>query len=101
MDDFAGSNGNRPAEDRTIKNKSVKLAVFAAEIGDGREVAKKRIVEFAAGETGSENFGIDANGDGAETVFVERADQLVRVVLPDGKEGSHAHACEIFLAIGS
>src|SRR5690349_23456056 len=89
MDDFAGSNRNGPAEDGTVKDKRVEFAVFAAGIGAGRKIEEKGIVEFAADETGSENFGIDAGGDGAETLFVEKADELARVALPDGKEGGH------------
>src|SRR5690242_415452 len=101
MDDFAGSNRNGPAEDGTVKDKRVEFAVFAAGIGAGRKIEEKGIVEFAADETGSENFGIDAGGDGAETLFVEKADELARVALPDGKEGGHADAREIVFAPGA
>src|SRR6266568_3702539 len=101
MDDFAGSNGNRPAEDGAIKDKSVESAVLAAGIGVRRKIAEKRVVELAASEAGIKNFGIDANGDGAEMLGVEEADEFAGVALPDGKEGGHADTREILFAIGA
>jgi len=43
-------------------------------VGVGRKVAEEGLVEFAAGESGVENFRIDAGGDGAEMLVVEQAD---------------------------
>src|SRR5215467_7382763 len=101
MDDFAGANGNGPAEDRTIEDKSVKFAVFATGIGVRRKITEKGIVEFAPGETGGEDFRIDAGGDGAETIGLKFANQLAGVALPDGKESGHVDAGEVFLAVNA
>ena len=101
MDDFAGANGNGPAEDGTVKDKSMKFPVFAAGIGVGRKIAKERVDEFTTGETGSENFGIDAGGHGTEMFCVEGANEFARVALPDGEKSGHAHARKVFLAIGA
>lgn len=101
MDDFTGSNRNGPAEDRAVKDKGVKFAIFAAGVGTGRKIAEERVIKFAPGETGSEDFGINAGGDGSETLRVEEADEFARVALPDGEEGGHANASEIFFAIGA
>src|SRR2546430_11947315 len=101
MDDFAGSNGNGPVEDGASEDKRVKFAVFAAGIGAGRKVAEKRFVELPAGKARGEDFRINANGDGAETLGVEFANQFASVALPDGKEGGHADAREIFFAVGA
>src|SRR5262249_38329152 len=101
MDDFAGSYGNGPAEDGTVKNKGMKFAVFAAGVGARRKIAEKRSVKFAPGETGIENFGINAGGDGAEMLCLEEADEFARVALPDGKEGGHTYAREILFPVGA
>jgi len=61
-------------KNRAIEDEGVELAVFAARVGVGRKIAKERFVQFAAGEAGIENFGIDASGNGAEMLFVEAAD---------------------------
>ena len=101
MDDLAGSNRDRPPENRTIANKSVKFAVFAAGVRVSWKIAEKRIVEFASGKAAIENLGINANGDGAETARLKEADEFVRVSLPDGKQSAHSDARKIFFAIGA
>ena len=101
VDDLAGSNRDRPPENRTMENKSVKFAVFATGVRVRRKIAEKRIVEFASGEAVIENLGINANGDGAETLGVEKADEFARVALPDGKESGHSDARKILFAIGA
>src|SRR5947207_467734 len=101
MDDFASSNGNGPAKDGTSEDKRVKFAVFAAGIGVGRKITEKRFVELTASKARGEDFRINANGDGAETLGVEFANQFARIALPDGKEGGHTDAREIFFAIGA
>jgi len=101
MDDFAGSNRDGPAEDRPIKDKGVKFAVFAAGIAVWRKITEKRIVKFASGEARRENFRIDTDGDGAEVLGMEKTDELVRVTLPDGKQGGHADARKILFAISA
>jgi hypothetical protein len=101
MDDFTSLNGNRPAKDGTVKDKSVKFAVFAAGIGVRRKIAEKRVVEFAASEAGVENLRIDAGGDGAETLRVKEADEFAGVAPPDGKKSGHADTREIFFAVGT
>jgi hypothetical protein len=58
----------------TIEDEGVELTVFAARVGVGRKIAEEGFVQFAAGEAGIENFGVDAGGDGAETLLVEMAD---------------------------
>jgi len=101
IDDFAGSNGNGPAEDGTVKDEAMKFAVFAAGVGARRKVSEKRIVELAAGETGREDFGINAGGNGAEMLGVKKLDEFVRVAFPDGKQSGHADAREILFAVGA
>src|SRR5690242_19876897 len=101
MGDLAGANGNWPAEDGTVKDESVKFAVFTAGVGAGRKITKKRFVEFAASEMGGENFGINANGYGAEALCMEETNEFARVALPDGEESGHANASEVFFAVGA
>src|SRR5258708_33264313 len=79
----------------------MELTVFAAGVGVGRKVAEEGLVEFAAGKAGVENLGVDASGDGTETLFMEVAEQFAGIAFPDGKESGHADASEIFLAGGA
>jgi len=88
-------------KDGAIEDESVEFAVFTARVGVRRKIAEEGFVEFAAGETGIEDFGVNACGDGAETVFVEATDQFARIALPDGEERGHADAGEIFFAVGA
>lgn len=99
--DLTGAKKDRPAEDGTVKNKGVEFAVFSTRVGAGRKIAKKRFVEFTAGEAGMDNLGVNANGHGAETLRVKKADEFTRIALPEGKESGHADACKIFFAIGA
>src|SRR5256886_1170581 len=85
----------------TLFRSGVKFAVFTARVDLGRKVAEERLVEFAAGKAWVENFGVNASGDGAETLFVEATDQFARIALPDGEERGHADASEIFFAVGA
>src|SRR5260370_31613055 len=101
VDDFSGSNRDGRVKDGAIEDEGVELTVFAAGVGVGRKVAEEGLVEFAAGKTGVENFGVDTCGDGTEMLLVEVADQFAGVALPDGKESGHADASEIFLAVGA
>ena len=98
---LAGANKDRPSEDGTSKDKSVKFAVFATGVRMGWEVAKKRFVEFTAGEAGIDDLGINADGDGAETLGMKKADELARVAFPKGKESRHAESRKSFFAIGT
>src|SRR5260370_41283189 len=101
VDDFSGSNRDGRVKDGAIEDEGVELTVFAAGVGVGRKVAEEGLVEFAAGKTGVENFGVDTCGDGTEMLLVEVADQFAGVALPDGKESGHAGASESFLAVGA
>src|SRR5260370_31492740 len=74
LDDFAGANRNGIAEDRTIENEGVELAVFAAGVDVGRQIAEEGSVELATGEAGVENFEINAGGEGAGAGRVKLAD---------------------------
>src|ERR1700686_4355137 len=67
------SNGNGRFKNGAIEDEGVELAVFAARVGVGRKIAEEGIVQFAAGEGGIENFGVDAGGDGAEMLLMEVA----------------------------
>src|SRR6266566_1283029 len=101
INDVSRSNGNGRAEDWTVKNKSVKFAVFAAGIDAGRQIREERFIEFTPGEAAIENLGIHADGDGAESLGVEKTDELARVALPDGKKCGHADARKVLLAINA
>src|SRR5437764_12289448 len=101
MDDLPGSNGDGPPENRAIEDKGVEFAVFAAGVGAGREIAKKRVVEFASGEAGIEHLGINANGGGAETLHVEKANELARVTLPTRQKSGYPHSSKVFFAVGA
>jgi hypothetical protein len=79
----------------------VELTVFAASVGVGGEIAEEGGVKFTAGEAGVENFGVNASGDGAEMQFVKMADEFAGIALPNGEEGGHAKAGEIFFAVGA
>jgi hypothetical protein len=84
-----------------IEYESVELAVFAAGVGVGRKIAEEGIVQFASGETGIENFGVDASGNGAEALLVKKPDQFARVAFPNREEGGHADTGEVFFAVGA
>ena len=84
-----------------VEDEGVEFAVFAAGVGVRREIAEEGGVELAAGEAGVEDFRIDTGGDGAEILSVEMADELAGVALPEGEEGGHADAGEIFFAVGA
>jgi len=84
-----------------VEDEGVEFAVFATGIGVEREITEEGSVEFAAGEAGVEDFGIDASGDGAEMVVVEITDEFSGVALPEGEEGGHADAGEIFFSVGA
>ncbi len=78
-----------------------KTKVWNASVDVGGKITEEGFVEFAAGKTGVQNFGVDTSGDGAETLFMEVADQFAGIAFPDGKESGHADAGEIFFAIGA
>src|SRR5260370_30391375 len=99
VDYFSRSNGDGRLKNGAIENESVEFAVFAARVGVGGKVAEEGFVEFATGETRIENFGVDASGDGAEMLLVKKANQFTGIAFPDGEEGGHADAGEVFLAI--
>ncbi len=88
-------------KNRPVENEGVKLAVLAAGIGMERQVPKKDLVQFASGKTAVEDFAINTDGDGAKIGGVKCANELARVTFPDGEKGGHAHAREVFLAIGA
>jgi hypothetical protein len=88
-------------KNRAIEDECVKLAVFAARVGLGRKIAEEGFVQLAAGETGVENFGVNASGYGAEALLVEKTDQFASIALPEGEECGHADAGKIFLAVGA
>lgn len=99
--DLAGAKKDRPAEDGAVKNKGVEFAVFSTRVGAGRKIAKKRFVKFTAGEAGMDDLGVNANGHGAETLRVKKADEFARIALPERKESGHADARKILFAIGA
>jgi len=99
--DLTRANKDRSAEDGTVKDKGVEFPVFSARVGARRKIAKKRFVEFTAGEAGIDNLGINANGYGAEPLRVKEADEFARVALPKRKESGHAYARKILFAIGT
>src|ERR1700739_790386 len=101
VDDFPGLNRNRPAKDGAVEDESVELAVFAAGVRGRRKIAAEEIIKFAAGGAGVEDFGINANGNGAKALRAERLDEFARVAFPDRKESSHADASEILFAVGA
>src|SRR5258708_26012253 len=88
-------------KNRPVENEGVKLAVLAAGIGMERQVPKKDLVQFASGKTAVEDFAINTDGDGAKIGGVKCANELACVAFPDGEKGGHAHAREVFLAIGA
>src|SRR5260370_22284850 len=79
----------------------MELRWWAGGGGVGRKVEEEGLVEFADGKAGVENLGVDASGDGTETLFMEVADQFAGIAFPDGKESGHADASEISLAVGA
>jgi hypothetical protein len=74
VDNFSRSNRDGRLKDGAVEDEGVEFAVFAAGVGVGRKIAEEGIVQFAAGEAGIENFGVDASGNGAELLFMEAAD---------------------------
>src|SRR5437899_2010764 len=74
IDDFSRSNGDGRSKNRAIEDERVELAVFAARVNARRKIVEKGFVEFAASEATIENFGVDAGGDGAEVLRVEKLD---------------------------
>ena len=88
-------------KDGAIEDEGVELTIFAAGIGVRRQIAEEGFVEFAAGEAGIEDFAVHADGDGAESIGVEGADEFAGVALPDGEDRRHADAREILFAIGA
>src|SRR4029077_13509376 len=98
---FSGANGNGVAEDGTVENEGVELAILAAGVDSRGQIAEERNGEVAAGETSVDHFGINARGDSAELGSVETADEFASLALPDGEERGHADAREIFLAVGA
>src|SRR5260370_310053 len=92
-------NRNRRTKNRPVENESVKLAVFAAGIGLGRQVSEEGLVQFAPGKAAVENFAINTDRNGAEFIRVESANELACVAFPYGEKGGHAHTREVFFAI--
>src|ERR1700688_4237027 len=88
-------------KNRSIEDKGMEFAIFATGVGGCGKIAKKRFVEFAAGEAGIENFRIHASGNGGKALRVEILNKFARVAFPDGKECGHADASEILLAISA
>ena len=74
LDDFAEGEGDGAREDGAVEDEGVEFAIFAAGIDGGREIGKEGCVEFATGEAGIEDFGVDADSDGAESRGVKIAD---------------------------
>ena len=88
-------------KNRAIEDEGVELAVFAARVGAGRKIAEKGFVQFAAGEAGIENFGVNASGNSPEALLVKKPDQFAGIAFPEGEERGHADAGEVFLAVGA
>ena len=88
-------------KNRAIEDEGVKLAVFAARVGVGRKIAEEGVVQLAAGEAGIKDFGVNARGDGAKAPLVKKPDQFASVAFPEGEEGGHTDAGEVFLAVGA
>jgi hypothetical protein len=101
MHNFSRSNGNGRLKNRAIEDEGVELTVFAARVGVGRKIAEEGIVQFAAGEAGIENFGVNASGNGTEVLLVKELDQFTSVAFPNGEERGHTDAGEIVLAVGA
>src|SRR5437879_2492511 len=104
------SSGNRNAkrrsriiapENRAIAPTGVKLAIFAAGINGGWQIAEELVVEFAACESAIQNFGVYTSGNGPKSGGMEILDKLASVPLPDRENSSHADAGEIPFAIGT
>jgi len=99
MDDFAENEADGAREDRAIEDEGVEFTVFAAGIDAGREIGEESCIEFAAGEAGIEDFGVDANGDRAKSGGVEFADEFAGVAFPNGEKGLHRDTREIFFPV--
>jgi hypothetical protein len=99
LDGFAEGEADGARKDGAVENESVEFAVLAAGVDTGREIGEEGFVKFATGETGIEKFGVDADGDGAEVQGVEFADEFAGVALPDGEDGLHGNAREIFFTV--
>ena len=84
-----------------VEDEGVELTVFAAGIGVRGKIVEEGLIQLAAGETRSEDSGIDTDSDGAESIGVELADEFAGVAPPEGKEGGHTDAREICLAVGT
>jgi hypothetical protein len=66
-DPFADKETHPIREHRAVENKGVKLTVFAAGIGTGRQIVEELRVEETPREASIKNFQIDANYDGAKS----------------------------------
>ncbi len=84
-----------------IEDEGVEFAVFTASVDVGGKIMEEGFVEFAASEAGAEDLGVDASGDGAEMLLVKKVNQFTGIAFPDGEEGGHADAGEVFLAVGA
>jgi len=84
-----------------VEDEGVELAVFAAGVNQRRQVTEKRCIEFPSGEAAVKDLAVHAHGDGAKARGVQVADELARIAFPDGEDRGHAHAGEVFLAIGA
>lgn len=101
LDDFASANGNGRAENRAIENEGVEFAVFAARIDAGGELAEEFGSQFPARKGSVEFAGIDAGGEGAETVVQEAGSEFAGVDLPQGEDGAHLKTSEILFAVNA
>ena len=79
----------------------MKLAVLAAGIDLGRQVAEERRVDGAAGELAAQLRPVHTGQARSEAQADEGPHQLGRIPMPDGKETPHPDLGEVTLAIGA
>ena len=72
MDGFAEGEDDGAPKYGAVEDEGVEFTVFAAGIHAGRKSGEKGRIEFTAGEAGVEDFGIDADSDGAEAGCMEQ-----------------------------
>ena len=89
FDHLADRNGERTAENGSVEDEGVELAVLSAGIHPLRQIGQESVVERPADERGVEGGGVQADDPGAESVVHEPPGQR-----PGGPSPEREHALE-------
>src|SRR5947207_14192712 len=82
-------------------DEGVELAVLAAGIDIGRQIAEQILVERAAHEDGIEGFRVHTDQHGLEAETNQLSGQLIRVQAPDGEDRLQTERRHLPLPIGA